>query len=302
MLLTLDNIELKRMKNAHHLNTQLLGLIGHPIKHSYSPFIHNLAIQLKEIDYIYLAFDVPSSNLKVALKGMVALGIKGFNVTIPHKENIISHMNNVSEEASIIGSVNTIVNDMGKLSGYNTDVHGILETLLPYKDQITGSEMCVVGAGGGARAVIYALVRYFKPKKIWLINRTEQRAESLKSYFNDKMKFDSFKTRELFPPDLVDVFKGSKLIVNATSVGMFPETDDVITTLSKSFTKDQIVFDLVYNPPQTRLLEIAAKEGAKTLDGLTMLVNQAAKSFELWTGSAMPVDQISKSLQLFIKD
>lgn len=288
------------MKNLYHLNTKLTGLIGHPIKHTFSPFIHNISFELNGLDYIYLPFDVPSSNLKTALKGIVSLGIKGLNVTIPHKENIMLIMNDVSEEASIIGSINTIVNDMGKLTGYNTDVNGIYETLVDYKEEINGSEVSVVGAGGAARAVIYSLIRYFKPSRIYLINRTEQRAESLKNYFIDKMKFDSFKTLELFPPDLVEVFGNSKLIVNATSVGMFPESDDIITTLGSSFTKEQIVFDLVYNPPQTALLKLAASRGAITLDGLKMLVFQAAKSFELWTGEQMPVEKVYKSLQLFI--
>jgi shikimate dehydrogenase len=289
------------MKNSYHLNTKLTGLLGHPIKHSFSPLIHNVAFELKQLDYIFLPFDVPSSNLKAALKGMIALGIKGFNITIPHKENITQFMNNVSEEASIIGAVNTVVNDMGKLSGYNTDVNGIYETLIPFKEEITGNEVSVVGAGGAARAVIYTLIRYFKPSVIYLINRTEQRAETLKNYFYDKMKYDSFKTRELFPPDLIDVFKNSKLIVNATSVGMFPDSDDAITNLNNSFTKDQVVFDLVYNPPQTQLLKSAASEGAIVLDGLKMLVYQAAKSFELWTGEEMPVDEVYKALQLYIK-
>jgi shikimate dehydrogenase len=290
------------MKNNYHINTKILGLIGHPIKHSFSPFIHNVAFEFKNLDYIYLAFDVPPSNLKSALKGMIALGIKGFNVTIPHKENLIQYVNIVSDEASIIGSINTVVNDLGKLTGYNTDVHGILETLLPYKEEISGNEISVVGAGGAARAVIYTLIRYFKPAKINLINRTEQRADSLRNYFKDKMKFNSFKTRELFPPDVVNILKDSKLIVNATSVGMFPDIDDSITSLPDSFVKDQIVFDLVYNPLQTKLLKIAAKQGAVTLDGLKMLVHQAAKSFELWIGDEMPVDKIYKSLQLFIKE
>ena len=289
------------MKNLYHLNTQLTGLIGHPIKHTFSPFIHNISFELNGLDYIYLPFDVPASNLKTALKGMVSLGIKGLNVTIPHKENIMHMMNDVSDEATIIGSINTIVNDMGKLTGYNTDVNGVYETLSNYKEDISGNEVSVVGAGGAARAVIYTLIRYFKPSKIYLINRTEQRAESLKRYFVDKMKFDSFKTLELFPPDLVDVLSNSKLIVNATSVGMFPESDDVITSLSNSFTKEQIVFDLVYNPPQTALLKLATSRGAIALDGLKMLVYQAAKSFELWTGKQMPVEQVYKSLQLFIK-
>ncbi len=290
------------MKNSYHLNTKLTGLIGHPIKHTYSPFIHNITYELKKLDYIYLPFDIPAAALKTALKGMVALGLKGFNVTIPHKENILQLLNNVSDEASIIGAVNTVVNDLGKLTGYNTDVNGIYETLLPYKDEILNNEISVVGAGGAARAVIYTLVRFFKPSKIFLVNRTEQRAEALKNYFYDKMKYDSFKTKELFPPDLVDIFRNSKLIVNATSIGMFPEIDDTITSLSNSFGKDQIVFDLVYNPPKTQLLKIASSQGATVLDGLKMLVNQAAKSFELWTGEEMPVDKVQKSLQLYLQD
>ncbi len=290
------------MKNTFHLNTKILGLIGHPIKHTYSPFIHNVTAELKNIDYIYLPFDVPAANLKAAVKGMVALGIKGFNVTIPHKENIIHLLNDVSEEASIIGSVNTVVNDLGKLSGYNTDVYGILETIMPYKNEISGGEVCVVGAGGAARAVIYTVIRYFKPSKIYLINRTEQRAESLKNYFSDKMKFDAFVTKELFPPNLVEVFKSSKLIINATAVGMFPDSDDSITSLADSFYKGQIVFDLVYNPPDTKLLKLAASKGAVALDGLKMLVYQAAKAFELWTGEVMPTEKINDSLHLFIKN
>lgn len=288
------------MKDSFHLNTQLIGLLGHPIKHTYSPFIHNVTIELKKLNYIYLPFDVPPSNLKNALKGMIALGIKGFNITIPHKENILHFLNDVSEEASIIGAVNTIVNDNGKLTGYNTDVHGILETLNPYKETINGERISVVGAGGAARAVIYSLIRYFKPRKIILINRTEERAESMKNYFKDKMKFDSFKTMELFPPDMVNIFKESKLIINATPIGMFPDSDDSITNLEDSFIKDHIVFDLVYNPPQTRLLQTASKKGALALNGLKMLVFQAAKSFELWTGEKMPVEEIQKSLQLYI--
>jgi shikimate dehydrogenase len=290
------------MKDTFHLNTKLLGLLGHPIKQTYSPFIHNIAAQMKDLDYIYLPFDVPAANLRNALRGMIALNIKGFNVTIPHKENIIQYLNNVSEEASIIGSINTVVNELGKLNGYNTDVDGVLATLTPYKKEINGNDVSVVGAGGGARAVIYSLIRHFKPKKIFIINRTEQRAEALKNYFDAKMKFTAIKTRELFPPDLVKIFNDSKLIINATSVGMFPDSDDVITKLGDSFIKDQLVFDLVYNPPETRLLQLAASKGAIVLDGLKMLVHQAAKSFELWTGEKIPVDELQKSLLMVIKN
>jgi shikimate dehydrogenase len=211
-------------------------------------------------------------------------------------------MNDVSEEASIIGSVNTVVNDDGKLTGYNTDVNGIFESLNPHKDDILGREVSVIGAGGSARAVIYTLIRYFKPAVIHIINRTEQRAEALKKYFSDKMKYDGIKTKELFPPDLVKIFSNSKVIINATPVGMYPDQDDIVTSLENSFVKNQIVFDLVYNPPETKLLKLAASRGAMPISGLKMLVYQAAKSFELWTNEEMPFDQIYKSLQLFIGD
>lgn len=288
------------MKNTFHFNTQIIGIIGHPIKHSYSPFIHNVAIEIKKLDYVYLPFDIPPSNLKSALKGMTALGIKGFNVTIPHKEAAIQYMNSVSEEVSIIGSLNTILNDQGKLTGYNTDAHGIFETLLPFKEDITGNQVCVIGAGGSARAVIYTLIRNFKPKRLFIINRNERRAENLKEYFSEKMKFPGIKTKELIPPSAFEIMKDSKLIVHATPVGMHPNLNDSITTSPDVFSEEQIVFDLIANPQQTLLLKTASKAGAKTISGLGMLVAQAAKSFEIWTGVEFPQEDVLKSLQLYL--
>jgi len=288
------------MKNSLHNNTKLLGLIGHPIKQTYSPLIHNVASELLGLEYIYLPFDVPSSALRNAIKGMVALGIKGFNVTVPHKESILGYMNNLSEEASIIGSVNTIVNDMGKLVGYNTDAAGITETLLPFKEKLMGNEVTVIGSGGSARSVIYVLIRYIKPSKINLINRTEQRAETIRSYFNEKMKYENFKVYELFPPEVFDVLKNSAAIINATSVGMFPEVDDSIITQPNVFVKGQIVFDLIYNPTKTEFLKLAESEGAIAVNGLKTLVYQAAKSFELWTNHPMPIDKISDVITAYL--
>jgi shikimate dehydrogenase len=289
------------MKDTLHMNTMLVGLIGHPIKQTYSPFIHNLAFDINKLDYLYLPFDVPVSNLRNAIKGVVALGIAGFNVTIPHKINIMQLLNNVSEEADAVGAVNTVVHDLGKLSGYNTDVYGVLKSLEKYKSDLDDREVSIFGGGGGARAVIYTLIRYFRPAKINLINRTEQKAEGIKTYFSEKMKFDDFECYELLPANLVDILQNSKLIVNATSVGMYPETDDIIIPLEKSFNKDQIVFDLVYNPVKTKLLNIASKHGAQIISGIPMLVYQASKSFELWTGETMPVESIKRSLELFIR-
>ncbi len=288
------------MKNTLHMNTMLVGLIGHPIKQTYSPFIHNIAFDIKKLDYLYLPFDVPAANLGNAVKGMVALGIKGFNVTIPHKVNIMQLLNNISDEAAGVGAVNTVVNDLGRLSGYNTDVYGVLKSLDKFKSSLSGAEVTVAGAGGSARAVVYTLIKYFKPAGINIVNRTEQKAEAIKKYFSEKMKFDAIKCYELFPQNLFEVFQKSKLIVNATPVGMYPETDDAVISPEKSFNKDQIVFDLVYNPSNTRLLRIASRQGAQVINGTEMLVNQASKSFELWTGETMPVAEIIRSVEMMI--
>ena len=167
------------------MNTTLVGLIGHPIRQTLSPFIHNVAFDIKKLDYLYLPFDVPAANLSSAVKGMVALGMQ--------------LLNNVSEEAAGVGAVNTVVNDMGRLSGHNTDVYGILESLEEYKDDLTGKTVTVIGAGGSARAVIYTLIKYFRPESVNIVNRTLQKADSLMRYFSEKMKFDQINCYELFP-------------------------------------------------------------------------------------------------------
>ena len=288
------------MRDSFFANTELIGLIGHPIKHSYSPFIQNYAFELMNLDYVYLPFDIPTENIKSAVNGILALELKGLNVTLPHKEKIIKFLDELSEEASIIGAVNTIVNDHGKLIGYNTDAHGILETLLPYKDKISGTKVTVIGAGGSARAVIYTLLRHFKPEVINIINRTHQRADNLVNDFSLKMRYDSFHTFELFPPDNAETLSNSRLIINATTMGMFPDVDDTITDLEESFNEEQIVFDLIYNPTKTNFLEMAEMQGAKVVGGLKMLISQAAKSFELWTGVEMPMDKITQKLEEYI--
>ena len=289
--------EFNKLKN----NTQIICVIGHPIKHSYSPLMHNIAFELDGLNYFYLPFDVTPANLKDSLRGIVALGVKGFNVTLPHKEKIIPMLNIISEEASIIGAVNTVVNDSGSLLGYNTDAYGIIKTLEPFKKQIEGEIVSIIGAGGAARSAIFSLIRYFRVKRINIINRTVQKADSLREYFSTKMHFQSIKTFELLPPDLVNVLDDSKLIINTTSIGMDPNKDDSPTMIESSFRRGHIVFDTVYNPLDTKLLQIARSKEATTVNGLKMFVEQGAKSYELWTGDSMPVDKIYKTLESYLK-
>ena len=287
------------MQDSFYKNTELIGLFGYPIKQSYSPFIFNIAAELTGTKIIYLPFEVHSSNLKDAVKGAVALGIKGFNVTVPHKVKVVDYLSKLSEEAAIIGSINTVVNEFGKLIGYNTDVHGILESLSSYKSQISGNEVCVIGAGGSARAVIYALIRIFNTKKIYLVNRTSEHAENLRQHFKSKMRYDNIVSKELQQPDLIGILNNCSLIVNTTPVGMYPASDDSVLSTPDVFVKDQVVFDLIYNPTKTKFLQLAESKNAIAVNGLSMLVQQAAKSFNLWTGNEFPVDKIYKSLLLY---
>lgn len=276
--------------------TKIVGIIGHPIKHSYSPMMHNLTFGLQDLNYVYLPFDIPPSNLKEALKSFNTLGIKGLNVTLPHKEKIIQYLDHVSEAAAAVGAVNTVVNESGLLHGYNTDVSGIIETLNPYKKEIAKSTVTVIGAGGAARSVIFSLLRNFKVDKINIINRTEERSESIKDYFKDKIHFRNIVTHELMPIENVQVFKSSKLIVNTTSVGLYPNVDETPTDIADSFDSSQIVFDLIYNPIKTKFIKLAESKGATTLNGLKMFVVQGARSFEYWTGETMDTQKVLDEL------
>ncbi len=289
-----------QVQNKFNLETKIVGVIGHPVKHSYSPLMHNIAYEIAGLNYIYLPFDVPSNQLKDAMKGMAALGIKGFNVTLPLKEKILPMLKDVSVEASIIGAVNTVVNEDGILRGYNTDVAGVIESLNPVKEELAGSNVTIIGAGGASRSVIYALISTFKVGRINIVNRTEQTAESMKEYFSAKMFFDDFKAYALAPPDLVEVFRDSKLIVNTTTMGMTPDIDDSATTIKESFMKGQIVFDVVYNPVKTKLLKLAESQGARIITGLKMFIEQGARSYELFCGEKMPVEKVYKALESYL--
>ena len=284
------------VENIDH-STKIVGIIGHPIKHSFSPKLHNSTFHKFGLNFIYLPFDVPPSHLKETLKAMGLLNIRGLNVTIPHKERIIQFMDHVSEEAATVGAVNTIVNEGSQFFGYNTDVNGIIESLNPYKEDIAKKTVTVIGAGGGARAVLYALIRNFKVSKINLINRTEERLDAIKDYFNDKMHFDKISTYELMPKENLEVYQSSKLIINTTSLGMTPNIEDTPTDLAESFNSSQIVFDLVYNPLKTRFLELAEQQGATIIDGLKMFAVQGARSFELWTGTTIDADETYNELK-----
>jgi shikimate dehydrogenase len=282
--------------------TKITGVIGHPIGHSLSPTMHNAAFEMLKLDYAYLAFDVVPQYLTEALQGIVALGIAGVNVTVPHKEAVIPLLDDLSSDARAIGAVNTIVNEGGKLSGHNTDLYGFVEMMKPFQKAVEGEEMSVIGAGGAARAVVYGLTTHYKPKVIHLLNRSLERANSLREFFARSIGFGQIDVVDLYMPSAETMLTQSKLVVNTTPLGMAPKDDDCPVREQSVFRKGQILVDLVYNPPETKLLRLAKLSGATTVSGVEMLLHQGARSFELWTNRRMPVDAVRRTLYAHLTD
>ncbi|VAX25106.1 Shikimate 5-dehydrogenase I alpha [hydrothermal vent metagenome] len=270
-----------------------LGIIGHPIGHSLSPLMHETAALSLGIDLSYKAFDVAPDKLEEFIARLRAEGIDGLNVTVPHKVAVMEFMDEISSEASAIGAVNTIVNNDGELTGYNTDGYGLVTSIEANAGvQIKDKKIFVYGAGGAARAVCRAVYDQACSRLV-IANRTESKAVEIANGLNSSsadvtaMGFDSNK--------LVDSIKTADIIINTTSMGMegaAPEPPPGIEGVSKG----QLVVDIVYRPLDTPLLKKAKALGAGTLDGLWMLIHQGARSFGLWTGEKFPVELVREKL------
>jgi len=265
--------------------TQVCGLIGDPVEHSMSPVMHNASYQKLGLDYIYLPFRVKKENLSRAISGMQALNIRGLNITIPHKAAVLPFLNKVDALALKIGAVNTIVNDKGVLTGYNTDAEGFLNALHERRVSVDRKKAVIIGAGGAARAIAFALMD--KGTNVYIHNRSQERAKVLAGEL-----IDTFNRRvEIFPLEkdyLLKSLKSVDLLINTTSVGMSPEIND--TPIPTELLKPGLViFDVVYNPLRTRLLIDGEAAGAMTISGIEMLVFQGAVAFEKFTGQKAPV-------------
>jgi shikimate dehydrogenase len=268
--------------------TRTCAVIGNPVEHTMSPAMHNAAFREMGIDYVYLAFNVGPERLPAAIEGVRALGMPGINVTIPHKLNVIPLLDGLNPLAEKIGAVNTVVNENGLLTGFNTDASGFLRALVENDIEPEGKSVVVLGAGGAARAVSFALADCGAGPVI--LNRSSgmERARRLAATVS---KTTGIKTgaMELNRENLEKVLEKADILVNTTSVGMSPDTENspVPADLLKP---DLIVYDIIYNPVKTRLLRDAEAAGAATISGIDMLVWQGAVAFELWTGKKPPVE------------
>lgn len=278
--------------------TRLVAFFAQPAKHSLSPKMHNLAFSMLDIDAVYLAFEVAPEHLAQQIHAMRVMDILGANVSMPHKQAVIQYLDELSSAASLVGAVNTIVQKKGRLIGHNTDGQGFMRAIKEMNINIIGQTITIIGAGGAAMAMI-AQAALDGVKKINVFNRQSQHY----SQYQKKLAKMAAQTKcqiELFPLEnqqsLKEKLAESCLLVNASSVGMAP--NDQVSPIPNGdfFRKDLAVYDAIYNPRETLLLKQAKAKGAKTENGLSMLLYQGAYAFELWTGREMPVNEIKEVL------
>ena len=274
--------------------TKIVGIIGDPIKHSRSPLIHNAAIAALGLDYIYVPFHVQPDSLGAAIEGFKATNVGGINVTIPHKQNVMSYLDEISREATLIGAVNTLIFKDGAIIGENTDAPGFLQAM--QEDGLNvpqGGSAVVIGAGGSARAIVVALA-LAGVRTIGITNRTVSRAVALATDLSEKTGISIYGIG-LDDAKLPHAVRTSQLIVNTASTSM--DVSHPLLINPKWLEPQSIVYDIVYTPPETRLLQAAAEKDCHTIGGLGMLVHQGAIAFEKWTGVNPPVEIMRQALQ-----
>ncbi|MBT2677417.1 shikimate dehydrogenase [Bacillus sp. ISL-35] len=256
---------------------KMFGVIGDPIAHSMSPAMHNDLFGFYGIDAVYLPFHVSKENLEAAIKGLKALGVSGFNVTIPHKTDIMAYLDQIDPLAEAIGAVNTVKNEHGILTGYNTDGPGFVKGLASMDADLDSRPALIIGAGGASRAIYFSMAQA-GIQRIDLYNRTAGKAEELVSSCPFKVQ-SKVLDRETAEKSLHEY----QLIIQTTSIGMSPDLGGLPLS-PENISRGAIVSDIIYNPLQTKFLGEASKKEAKIQNGVGMFVLQGALAFEKWTG------------------
>jgi shikimate dehydrogenase len=271
--------------------TQLYGVIGNPVEHSLSPAIQNAAFEKLRLDGVFLAFEVAPEEVENALRGMHGLGICGLNVTMPYKSTVIPYLDEIDSTAELLASVNTIANEAGKLRGFSTDGIGALKALEENGLTLSGKKIVLLGSGGAAKAIAFALAE--KVEKLILLNRNSEKSGELVKLLKKKFKKE-ISSNLLTEENMQESILEADILVNATSVGMFPNTE--LSLVKSDLLKSSMtVLDIVYNPLETKLSKEAKQVGAKVISGLEMLLYQGAASFEIWTGQKAPVEVMRKA-------
>ena len=279
--------------------TKLLGIIGDPVEHSLSPVMHNAAIALLGLDYIYVPFPV-KQDLHKAIAGFTATGIVGFNITIPHKQNIIPLLTEISDDAANIGAVNTVWRTESGWKGTNTDAVGFIAPLKTMSRDWTQMTPVVLGNGGAARAVIAGLTN-LGCSEIHVIGRNPDKLARFYQSWSHATNISSILKIHNWD-NLSSLIPAADLLVNTTPVGMSPHTDasPVDESLMQKLKPDAIAYDLIYTPNPTQFLKLAKGRGATAIDGLEMLVQQGVAALEIWLQQPVPVDVMRDSLKEYL--
>jgi len=271
--------------------TKVCAIIGDPVEHSLSPIIHNAAFKELGLNLVYVAFTVTTRELQTAILGAKSLGLWGLNVTMPHKNAVMNYLDEVDSTAKSIGAVNTVLNNNGRLIGYNTDGNGTMIALQENGVYLKEKKLVLIGAGGTAKAIAYQAAQ--DVEELVILNRTPEKAkklaEMLKKSFGKKVKGAALSSEVL-----EEELETTDILVNATSVGMDPDVNSSPVP-SSLLRRDLCVMDIVYNPLETRLAADAKSVGAKVVSGIEMLIYQGAVAFEIWTNCLAPVEVMRKA-------
>lgn len=286
------------MKQTITGHTKLICLLGNPVAHSISPAMHNLSFETLGLDYVYLAFPTETSQFDSTVSFLKQTGAWGFNCTMPCKRIAAERCDELSPAARLMNSVNTVLIRNGKLIGHNTDGVGYMRSVIDAGHQIIGKEMTLLGSGGAASAILtqaaldgVSKIHVFARKgNSWDLIQTQIDAlnqETSCQIFLNELNDETSLRRSL---------SESALLVNASSVGMAPNTDGCLIPDHSYFHPELVVSDVIYNPRQTRLLQLAQTAGLSTFNGMYMLLYQGAEAFRIWTGQEMPVDLVKRTL------
>ena len=275
--------------------TTVAGVIGWPVKHSLSPPMHNAAFAALGLDWVYVPFEVAPETVAEALAGMRALGVRGLNVTIPHKAAVAKLVDEVDDTAAALEAVNTVHNRDGRLIGYNTDGPGFLRSLREAGHEVRGKRVALIGAGGSARSIAYAVARE-GAARLSIVARKIEQARNLAELVRQRAGYERVMAAGLELADAEVRVTEAEIVVDSTPVGMHPRTEVASVVPTSWLHEGQVVCDLTYNPRETTLLRAARSRGAMTVDGTGMLVHQGAVAFEIWTGETAPVDIMREAL------
>ena len=274
------------------------GIIGYPVGHSLSPQMYKAAFEAAGFpNYNYIPLQIHSAKLYFAVEGFKSLDFRGFNVTIPHKTNILKYLDAIDSDAMVIGAVNTVVNDGGMLTGYNTDVAGFLAALAEANFLPEDCHAVMLGAGGAARAVLWGLCKK-RAEFITIGARNPQKADALAKDFLNYGHVEGFDWNS---DEFKDLMQSADILINTTPLCMFPEVNDMPPVDLKLLPEGALVYDIIYNPVETKLLRIAKELGYPTLDGASMLLLQAQEAYRLYTGQLPDMQVMTETLNKFLK-